>query len=148
MDGKFTSEGQSVTFCRLEATATSARTANFWQAAASMRTARWALAVTPFRGRIIVAGGFANGEESLNVVEMFTPPDASSPLGQWTELTGMKQGRAFFTLLTFANAVFALGSALGMHDCPTSALHFFLSLIHALLREAHFMRQKGYSICK
>ncbi|VDL88426.1 unnamed protein product, partial [Schistocephalus solidus] len=64
----------SVEFCLLEAdweeaTVTSARTADFWQAAAPMRTARYAPAATPFRGRIIVAGGFDDGKGSLNVVE-------------------------------------------------------------------------------
>ncbi|VDL88098.1 unnamed protein product [Schistocephalus solidus] len=72
-----------------------------------MRTARHALAATPFRGRIIVAGG-ENWQGILNVVEMFTPPDASSPLGQWTELARMKQRRWHFTLLTSADAVCAL----------------------------------------
>ncbi|VDL88406.1 unnamed protein product, partial [Schistocephalus solidus] len=110
-----------------------------------------ALAATPFRGRIIVAGGFANGggrfNGDLNVVEMFTPPDASSPLGQWTELTGMKQTRTFYTLLTSTDTVFALGGDFwGKHDCHPLVLHSY-SLSHALLNEAHFMRQKAYSIC-
>ncbi|VDM06091.1 unnamed protein product [Schistocephalus solidus] len=136
----------SVEFCRLEATATSARTADFWQAAAPMRTARYAQAATPFRGQIIVAGG-DNWQGSLNVVEMFTPPDASSSLGQWTELTCLKQHRAYFTLLTVAGAVFALGGDdWGMHDCHPIALHSFF-LIKALLHEAHLMRQKACSIC-
>ncbi|VDL88310.1 unnamed protein product [Schistocephalus solidus] len=149
----------SVEFCRLEtdweeATATSARTADFWQAAAPMRTARYAPAATLFRGRIIVAGGenlrSINGGWSrlsrLNVVEMFTPPDASCPLGHWTELTEMKQDRWHFTLLTSADAVFALGGSWGMHDCHPLVLHSF-SLIHALLHKAHLKRQKNNSIC-
>nr|VZI50644.1 unnamed protein product [Spirometra erinaceieuropaei] len=42
---------------------------------------------------------------------MFTPPDARGPWGQWTELTGMKESRGFFTLLTSTDdAIFALGS--------------------------------------
>ncbi|VDM06589.1 unnamed protein product [Schistocephalus solidus] len=45
------------------------------------------------------------------VVNMFTPPDANSPLGQWTELTDMKQNRTNLTLLTSTDAVFALGSS-------------------------------------
>ncbi|VDL88416.1 unnamed protein product [Schistocephalus solidus] len=90
-----------------------------------MRTARCAPAATLFRGRIIVAGG-SNTLGNLNVVEMFTPPDANSPFGQWTELTGMKQTRAFFTLLTSTDAVFALGNAAwGKHDCHRLALHSF-----------------------
>ncbi|VDM06578.1 unnamed protein product [Schistocephalus solidus] len=107
----------SVEFCRLEAdweeaTTTSARIADFWQAAAPMRTARYAPAAKPFRGRIIVAGGW-NRQGSLKVVEMFTPPDASSPLVQWTKLARMKQNRTRFTLLTTAYAIFAFGSASG-----------------------------------
>ncbi|BHF80223.1 hypothetical protein SprV_0702334700 [Sparganum proliferum] len=51
----------SVVFCHLRADwrqeATSARTADFWQPAAAMRTARYDLAATPFRGAILVAGG-------------------------------------------------------------------------------------------
>ncbi|VDM05134.1 unnamed protein product [Schistocephalus solidus] len=139
----------SVEFCRLEAdweeATDTAFTEDFWQAAAPMITARSDLAATPFRGRIIVAGGVDDGGGRLNVVEMFTPPDASSPLGQWTELTCMNQRRAFFSLLTSADAVFALGGDdWGMHYCPPLAMHSFsLTLLH----EAHFMRQKACSIC-
>nr|VZI49204.1 unnamed protein product [Spirometra erinaceieuropaei] len=68
-----------------------------------MRTARSDLAATHFRGAILVAGG-----KTLNVVEMFSPPDAGNPLGQWTKLADMKQPRRLFTLLTSSNAVFAL----------------------------------------
>ncbi|BHF79653.1 BTB And C-terminal Kelch [Sparganum proliferum] len=103
----------SVVFCNLRADwreeATSARTADFWQPAAAMRTARNDPAATPFRGAILVAGGRA-GERTFNVVEMFSLPDAGRPLGQWTELASMKQPRRSFTLLTSANAVFALGN--------------------------------------
>ncbi|BHF79867.1 BTB And C-terminal Kelch [Sparganum proliferum] len=103
----------SVVFCNLRADwreeATSARTADFWQPAAAMRTARSRLAATPFRGAILVAGGH-DGQRALNVVEMFSPPDAGNPLGQWTELAEMKQPRQSFTLITSANAVFALGN--------------------------------------
>ncbi|BHF80233.1 Kelch-like protein 21 [Sparganum proliferum] len=103
----------SVVFCHLRADwrqeATSARTADFWQPAAAMRTARSGLAATPLRGAILVAGGW-DGKRTVNVVEMFSPPDAGSPLGQWTKLADMKQPRYWFTLLTSANAVFAHGN--------------------------------------
>nr|VZI51428.1 unnamed protein product [Spirometra erinaceieuropaei] len=101
----------SVVFCNLRANwreeATSGRTADFWQPAAAMRTARSGLAATPFRGAILVAGGW-DGKRNLNMVDMFSLPDAGNPLGQWTELADMKQPRYGFTLLTSANAVFAL----------------------------------------
>uniref|UniRef100_A0A0X3PWC6 Influenza virus NS1A-binding protein homolog A n=1 Tax=Schistocephalus solidus TaxID=70667 RepID=A0A0X3PWC6_SCHSO len=107
------SELASVEFCQLgadwEAKVTSAHTVEFWQPAASMRTARRAPAATQFKGRIIVAGGL-NAEGILNVVEMFTPPDARCKLGQWTELTGMNQPRSHFTLLTSTDLVFAIGT--------------------------------------
>nr|VZI50486.1 unnamed protein product [Spirometra erinaceieuropaei] len=103
----------SVVFCNLRANwreeAVSARTADFWQPAAAMRTARCGLAATPFRGAILVAGG-RDGKRNLNMVEMFSLPNTGSPLGQWTELAEMKQPRRYFTLLTSANAVFALGN--------------------------------------
>ncbi|BHF85267.1 Kelch-like protein 12 [Sparganum proliferum] len=95
----------SVEFCQLRADwRERATSSDFWQPAAPMRTARRALAATHFRGKIIVAGGGGN------VVEMFTPPDASCPQGQWTELAGMKESRSFFALLTSNDdAIFALG---------------------------------------
>ncbi|BHF70849.1 hypothetical protein SprV_0401390200 [Sparganum proliferum] len=99
----------SVVFCHLRADwrrrlRQGATSADFWQEAAPMRTARYRHAATAFRGVILVAGGV--GEKT---VEMFRPPDASSPLGQWTELAHMQQPRCGFTLLASANAVFALG---------------------------------------
>ncbi|BHF71077.1 Kelch-like protein 32 [Sparganum proliferum] len=111
----------SVVFCHLRTDwrekATSTPTADFWQPAAAMRTARSGLAATPFRGAILVAGGRKSGK-TLNVMAMFSPPDAGSPLGQWTELAGMKQPRYCFTLLTSANAVFALGNV----DAPSNTV--------------------------
>nr|VZI01073.1 unnamed protein product [Spirometra erinaceieuropaei] len=104
----------SVVFCHLRADwrkkAISARTTDFWQPAALMRTARHALAAAPFRGAILVAGGF-DGKKSLSAVEMFTPPDARCPHGQWTQLADMNQPRWGFILLAFANAVIALGNS-------------------------------------
>ncbi|BHF85144.1 Kelch-like member 35 [Sparganum proliferum] len=95
----------SVEFCQLRADwRERATSSDFWQPAAPMRTARFGLAATHFRGKIIVAGGGGN------VVEMFTPPDARCPRGQWTELAGMKEPREYFALLTSNDdAVFALG---------------------------------------
>ncbi|BHF80221.1 hypothetical protein SprV_0702334500 [Sparganum proliferum] len=111
----------SVVFCHLRADwrakATSGRTADFWQPAAAMRTARSSLAATPFRGAILVAGGW-DGQSAFTVVEMFSPPDAGNPLGQWTKLADMKQPRRLFTLLTSANAVFALGNG----DAPKNTV--------------------------
>ncbi|BHF81843.1 hypothetical protein SprV_0802497700 [Sparganum proliferum] len=97
----------SVEFCQLRADwRERATSSDFWQPAAPMRTARWGLAATHFRGKIIVAGAFGGG----NVVEMFTPPDARCPRGQWTKLAGMKEPRSFFALLTSTDdAIFALG---------------------------------------
>ncbi|BHF85164.1 hypothetical protein SprV_1002832500 [Sparganum proliferum] len=96
----------SVEFCQLRADwRERATSSDFWQPAAPMRTARAALAATHFRGKIIVAGGGGN------VVEMFTPPDARCPRGQWTELAGMKEPREYFALLTSNDdAIFALGN--------------------------------------
>nr|VZI49068.1 unnamed protein product [Spirometra erinaceieuropaei] len=103
----------SVEFCHLRADwqekAISASTADFWLQAAPMRTARVYLAATHFRGRVIVAGG-TNANKVVNVVEMFTPPDATCPLGQWTDLAAMMQPRRYFALLATTDAVFALGN--------------------------------------
>ncbi|BHF81856.1 hypothetical protein SprV_0802499100 [Sparganum proliferum] len=101
----------SVEFCQLRADwRERATSSDFWQPAAPMRTARYGLAATHFRGKIIVAGG-SDGRNRLNMVEMFTLPDARCPRGQWTELAGMKESRGFFTLLTSNDdAIFALGN--------------------------------------
>nr|VZI27131.1 unnamed protein product [Spirometra erinaceieuropaei] len=97
----------SVEFCHLRANwRKRATSSDFWQPAAPMRTARYGLAATHFRGKIIVAGGNGGG----NVVEMFSPPDARCPRGQWTDLAGMKEPRALFALLTSTDAIFAVGS--------------------------------------
>nr|VZI44849.1 unnamed protein product [Spirometra erinaceieuropaei] len=100
----------SVEFCHLRADwRERATSSDFWQPAAPMRTSRYRLAATHFRGKIIVAGGYGGGNR-LNVVEMFTPPAARCPQGQWTELTGMKKPRECFALLTSTDdAIFALG---------------------------------------
>ncbi|BHF85834.1 Kelch-like member 35 [Sparganum proliferum] len=101
----------SVEFCQLRADwRERATSSDFWQPAAPMRTARCGLAATHFRGKIIAAGG-SDGRSRLNMVEMFTPPNVRCPQGQWTELAGMKELRAYFALLTSTdNAIFALGS--------------------------------------
>nr|VZI51270.1 unnamed protein product [Spirometra erinaceieuropaei] len=102
----------SVEFCQLRTLWPEASTfeidRNFWLPAAPMRTARAFLAAAHFRGRIIVAGGW-DYREDVNVVEMFSPPDAVRPLGQWTELAAMKQPRAFSAILTSVDSVFVLG---------------------------------------
>ncbi|BHF76832.1 hypothetical protein SprV_0501993100 [Sparganum proliferum] len=111
----------SVVFCHLRAEwQGQATSADFWQPAAPMRIARRGLAATPFRGAILVAGGY-DDKRTLNVVETFSLPDACKPLGQWTELIGMKQPRWYFTLLTSANAVFALGN----DDAPKNTVESF-----------------------
>ncbi|BHF85257.1 distal tubule morphoproteinsis [Sparganum proliferum] len=109
----------SVEFCQLRADwRERATSSDFWQPAAPMRTARSQLAATHFRGKIIVAGGYGVG----NVVEMFTPPDARCPQGQWTELAGMKEPRRYFALLTSNDdAVFAPGN--DASSCSSFALH-------------------------
>ncbi|BHF85827.1 hypothetical protein SprV_1002900000 [Sparganum proliferum] len=101
----------SVEFCQLRADwRERATSSDFWQPAAPMRTARCGLAATHFRGKIIVAGGYDDRVNRLNVVELFTPPDARCPRGQWTELAGMKEPRVFFALLTSTDdVIFALG---------------------------------------
>nr|VZI38695.1 unnamed protein product [Spirometra erinaceieuropaei] len=103
----------SVEYCRLRVdwreTTCTARTEDFWVSAAPMPTARSFLAAAPFRGRIIVAGGW-DFQRNMNVVEVFSPPDANSPHGEWTVVAAMEQPRDVFTILTSASAVFALGS--------------------------------------
>ncbi|BHF85593.1 hypothetical protein SprV_1002876200 [Sparganum proliferum] len=101
----------SVEFCQLRGDwRERATSSDFWQPAAPMRTARCQLAATHFRGKIIVAGGSDDRGNRFNMVELFTPPDARCPQGQWTELAGMKEPRAYFALLTSNDdAIFALG---------------------------------------
>ncbi|VDM02254.1 unnamed protein product, partial [Schistocephalus solidus] len=108
----------SVDVCRLrgdwQEKMTSAGTADFWWPAARMRTARSGHAATPFRGKILIAGG-NDGQKDLNTVEMFSPPDVTCPRGQWTKLAPMKETRRDFCLLTSPDAVFALGG--NAHSC-------------------------------
>nr|VZI48610.1 unnamed protein product [Spirometra erinaceieuropaei] len=134
----------SVEFCHLRADwRERATSSDFWQPAAPMRTARSALAATHFRGKIIVAGGYGVGGKSLNVVEMFTPPDARCPQGQWTELTGMKEPRAFFALLTSTDdAIFALGNdASSFTDCIPSPISSFSCHPMSLSAYSLFLRK-------
>uniref|UniRef100_A0A0X3NX44 Uncharacterized protein n=3 Tax=Schistocephalus solidus TaxID=70667 RepID=A0A0X3NX44_SCHSO len=104
----------SVVCCQLRADwrekAAIASSTDFWQSVARMRTARRGLAATHFRGKILVAGGW-NEQGALSIVELFSPPDAACPRGQWTELAAMREPRWYFTLLTSADAVFALGNS-------------------------------------
>ncbi|BHF74292.1 BTB And C-terminal Kelch [Sparganum proliferum] len=121
-DASFTALA-SVVFCHLRADwERQATTADFWLKAAPMRTARRGLAATPFRGAILVAGGV--DDRTLNTVEMFSPPDARNPLGQWTELASMQEPRCRFTLLTSTNAVFALGSTVEALTTPGGSDYF------------------------
>ncbi|BHF74298.1 Kelch-like protein 6 [Sparganum proliferum] len=106
----------SVIFCHLRADwREKAITVDFWISAAPMRTARRGLAAAPFRRAILVAGVY-DGRKTLNAVEMFSPPEARCPLGQWTELAGTKQSRSWFALLTSTDTVFALGDEDGFQN--------------------------------
>ncbi|BHF83574.1 BTB And C-terminal Kelch [Sparganum proliferum] len=102
----------SVEFCQLrvdwQEQVTSEGPVEFWQLAAPMGTARAFLTAAPFRAKIIVAGGW-NCKENISVVEMFSPPDAVCPLGQWSTLTAMEEPRASFSILTSGDTVFVLG---------------------------------------
>ncbi|VDL96816.1 unnamed protein product [Schistocephalus solidus] len=102
----------SVEFCHLRTDwrekLASENTTAFWLPAAPMKTARAFLAAAHFRGRILVAGGW-DGEENLDVVEQFTPPNSVYPLGQWTTLAAMKKPDASFGILTSSDTVFVLG---------------------------------------
>uniref|UniRef100_A0A0V0J435 Influenza virus NS1A-binding protein n=2 Tax=Schistocephalus solidus TaxID=70667 RepID=A0A0V0J435_SCHSO len=128
----------SVVCCQLRADwrekAAIASSTDFWQSVARMRTARRGLAATHFRGKILVAGGW-NEQGALSIVELFSPPDAACPRGQWTELAAMREPRWYFTLLTSADAVFALGSSSGSENtvevftAPKGSLGFGNGLI-------------------
>uniref|UniRef100_A0A0X3NW65 Kelch-like protein 12 n=1 Tax=Schistocephalus solidus TaxID=70667 RepID=A0A0X3NW65_SCHSO len=102
----------SVEFCHLRTDwrekLASENTTAFWLPAAPMKTARAFLAAAHFRRRILVAGGW-DGEENLDVVEQFTPPNSVYPLGQWTTLAAMKKPDASFGILTSSDTVFVLG---------------------------------------
>ncbi|BHF85960.1 hypothetical protein SprV_1002913700 [Sparganum proliferum] len=134
----------SVEFCQLRADwRERATSSDFWQPAAPMRTARDGLAATHFQGKIIVAGGYDG--DILNMVEMFTPPDARCPRGQWTELAGMKEPRVYFALLTSNDdAIFALGpgnavetfTAPGGNDLPQRLNYLIQSHALAVLGRA------------
>ncbi|BHF67979.1 hypothetical protein SprV_0301100800 [Sparganum proliferum] len=109
----------SVEFCRLQAdwsnTIETARTEDFWRPLASMRTPRYAHAAVAFKGKIIVAGGSALDEDGnhndLSVVEIFSPPDAECPLGEWTRVADLLVARSYFSLLVYKDRLYALGGA-------------------------------------
>ncbi|BHF62018.1 protein homodimerization activity [Sparganum proliferum] len=105
----------SVEFCHLRADwrqveTNSVGTEDFWLPAAPMRNARAFLSAAHFKGRIIAAGGQKIGK-AVDIVEMFSPPDAICPLGQWTELARMQHPRSSPNILTVADTVFVLGSS-------------------------------------
>nr|VZI00428.1 unnamed protein product [Spirometra erinaceieuropaei] len=109
----------SVEFCHLQAdwsdTIETARTEDFWRPLAPMRTSRYAHAAVAFKGKIIVAGGYSvndGGNHSRqSIVEVFSPPDAECPLGEWTRVADLLVARSYFSLLVYKERLYALGGA-------------------------------------
>ncbi|KAL7054543.1 hypothetical protein AAHC03_025980 [Spirometra sp. Aus1] len=107
----------SVEFCCLQAdwsnTIETARTEDFWRPLAPMRAPRYAHAAVAFKGKIIVAGGLAVDEDDSHneqsVVEIFSPPDAECPLGEWTRVVDLLVPRSYFSLLVYKGRLYALG---------------------------------------
>nr|VZI30944.1 unnamed protein product [Spirometra erinaceieuropaei] len=99
----------SVEFCNMQSDWQAADPSTFWQPAAPMTQARRGLAMAYFRGRVIAAGGGPQG----NIVEVFSPPDADHPLGQWTLATPLSHLNSCSTLLICKNRLFAVGGFMG-----------------------------------
>nr|VZH91144.1 unnamed protein product [Spirometra erinaceieuropaei] len=82
----------------------------FWKAAAPLSQARSGHAVTVFRGQIIVAGGYLEENTATATVELFIPPSADSPNGQWTFLIPMSRPLVYFSLVTSGDRIYAFGN--------------------------------------
>ncbi|KAL7052917.1 hypothetical protein AAHC03_026396 [Spirometra sp. Aus1] len=107
----------SVEFCHLQAdwsdTIETARTEDFWRPLAPMRTSRYAHAAVAFKGKIIVAGGYSVNEggnhNRQSIVEVFSPPDAECPFGEWTRVADLLVARCPSALLVYKDRLYALG---------------------------------------
>ncbi|VDN15666.1 unnamed protein product [Dibothriocephalus latus] len=106
----------SVDFCHFQANwSHTIKTTKFWRPLEPMRTPRYVHAAVAFKGKIIVAGGYirdeANRRIQQSVVEVFSPPDAERPLGEWTRIADLLVPRAVLTLLVYKDWLYALGGA-------------------------------------
>ncbi|BHF67983.1 Kelch-like protein 12 [Sparganum proliferum] len=107
----------SVESCHLQAdwsdTIETARTEDFWRHLAPMRTSRYAHTAVAFKGKIIVAGGYSVNEggnhNRQSIVEVFSPPDAECPLGEWTRVVDLLVARCPSALLVYKDRLYALG---------------------------------------
>ncbi|VDN13717.1 unnamed protein product [Dibothriocephalus latus] len=107
----------SVKFCHLQADwsyITGAdRSKGFWRSLEPMRTPRYLPAAVAFRDKIIVAGGLTVDKCGIHnaqrVVEVFHPPDAERPLGEWTSVADLLQPRRRFSPLVYKDRLYALG---------------------------------------
>ncbi|VDN16113.1 unnamed protein product [Dibothriocephalus latus] len=123
----------SVEFCQLRGDwshtiATAARPEEgFWRPLEPMRTPRYFHAAVAFRGKIIVAGGYASAKDDQDdvgqaVVEVFSPPTAERPLGEWTRVADLLVPRKVFTLLVYKDRLYALGN----NGHPTNTIEEFI----------------------
>ncbi|VDN08651.1 unnamed protein product [Dibothriocephalus latus] len=99
------SDQASVEFCNLQSHWEASDAGEFWRPAAPMINARNYFAMVYFKGKVIAAGGGPEGKE----VEVFTPPDADHPLGQWALSTPMSTLRSCSALLICNSRLFAFG---------------------------------------
>uniref|UniRef100_A0A0X3P7T0 BTB domain-containing protein n=1 Tax=Schistocephalus solidus TaxID=70667 RepID=A0A0X3P7T0_SCHSO len=100
----------SVEYCQLpDQLAGDITDEKFWSAAAPMSHARSGHGVTVFRGQIIVAGGYLEENAATSTVEIFSPPSADSPAGQWTFLIPMSRPLVYFSLLASGDSIYTFG---------------------------------------
>uniref|UniRef100_A0A0X3PVA7 BTB domain-containing protein n=4 Tax=Schistocephalus solidus TaxID=70667 RepID=A0A0X3PVA7_SCHSO len=122
----------SVESCHLQAdwsqTIETSTTEDFWRPLASMRVPRYFHAAVAFKGKIIVAGGnTADGDDNHNrqrIVEVFSPPDAERPLGEWTRVVDLHRICWPGALLVYKDRVYAMVVATHVADSTLPSVRF------------------------
>ncbi|VDK30200.1 unnamed protein product [Dibothriocephalus latus] len=107
----------SVECCHLQTdwsrTIETARTEVFWRPLESMGTPRYFHAAVSFKRKILIAGGYRRDETNQrivqSVVEVFSPPNAERPRGEWTRVADLLVPRQGLVLLVIKDGLYALG---------------------------------------
>ena len=81
---------------------------NSWKSAAPMPTPRSAMAVTLYRGLILVAGGECNNRKTFIENEGYDPKT-----DRWVSLASMATGRHGFRAVTLGDLAYFAGGAAG-----------------------------------
>ncbi|VDM04163.1 unnamed protein product [Schistocephalus solidus] len=98
-------EHASVEFCNLPSDWQTASASEFWHQAAPMMKPRSSFAMAYFKVRVIATGGGPKGQRA----ELFSPPDADHPFGQWTLTTFFSNLNSCTSLVICNDRLFAVG---------------------------------------